>query len=633
MGGFFVKVVRLHRFSRMTTNFDLPPAPAGLGASIRSAIAGAAPSLTPSSATSATALQHALPNFGISAEAALRGVGQAIAPSPAMPTLAMWAGAPELAHRIVAEASVTHGAFVEAAKAIHAALLPSLALVEFPQPRDTPAGSMLQGAWVKEADLYRAHVLLWPGFLALEIESKVCASTATLRLTSEAQGEAGDGGRVVFRLVGESRRAARLATRAPTGAEITALVIQQVAAAAGALTKALDRGALNGVAVTPLTRLETAAEARAYRARPASPWPRVAVLAPHARAICDDGLLDAFEVVVCANRSVFAALTGFSGGVALAAPSLPFQRHPDLDPVDSRGLGDEACRGIVPQVCKDFLLAHCTADPATLSSHGLKHLGLVSSVGLVTSGRSPITSGDQEAIVSDLRRQLEGQKADAAAERKRLDQVVAAATADRDAARGRLDAAVAHRADALAEADALRAELATAREHIKALLGMGAGVDVGELPAQPETSRLCSNIGEWASALRPRVVVHPKAIRLAEKSVYPDEGEVARALDLLAGPYWQMKFAPAPGSRERCLAALASEGLEASPTGTASTDHRFASQYEVMHDNRRLTMDMHLKGPRRRGTSQVLRIYFTFLEDRKQILVGSLPEHLDNRLT
>jgi hypothetical protein len=180
--------------------------------------------------------------------------------------------------------------------------------------------------------------------------------------------------------------------------------------------------------------------------------------------------------------------------------------------------------------------------------------------------------------------------------------------------------------------DAQRQQILELQQQLNGLIAP-AKAESGAQQEGPSYPASLEDIDAWAkTALADgRIVLHPKAIAAAKASSFQEPELVYRSLEALRDYYWPMRFAPAEGSRALWKEALAELRLECSNTGTATTDHRTAPFYQVTHEGRMYTLDLHLKGNSSFDPRLGYRLYFSVDRERQLVIVGALPNHLPNR--
>jgi hypothetical protein len=127
-----------------------------------------------------------------------------------------------------------------------------------------------------------------------------------------------------------------------------------------------------------------------------------------------------------------------------------------------------------------------------------------------------------------------------------------------------------------------------------------------------------------------RLVVTPSAWRAARSSVYEDFGFVMDVLSLLGNDYLEMMISGDDDARVRFAAREKALRVEVSSVGLATSHRRLAGQYRTTWNGQAYVLDRHVSGSSSRNRQRGFRVYFAWDEARQMIVVGSLPEHLDN---
>ena len=204
--------------------------------------------------------------------------------------------------------------------------------------------------------------------------------------------------------------------------------------------------------------------------------------------------------------------------------------------------------------------------------------------------------------------------------------------------RARLDKSEAQKRQALSEVAALREQLAgkqtealEASAHRAQHKAAAAQASAGDVAGLPST---WDELFDWTHRRYPdEIHFTSRARRAARKSAYRDVPLVAQSIALLCDDYRRVKIEGGDDARaaleERCKSLRVTVG----PTGAAPSDHRTAELYQASLDGKRYALDMHVQGSSSRDPTKSLRIYFAWLPDRRQILVGHLPGHLRNSLS
>lgn len=139
------------------------------------------------------------------------------------------------------------------------------------------------------------------------------------------------------------------------------------------------------------------------------------------------------------------------------------------------------------------------------------------------------------------------------------------------------------------------------------------------------------DLDEWAALHSERIIILPRAIAAAKRSLYEDHALVFAGLDLLANTYRQVKVGEVP--RERLLEEAQRLGLDIGGSVDPSRAGSEGDEYFVRWGGRRRFLDQHLAKGISRDPRYTLRIYFTWDESDGKAIVGWLPSHLSNSLT
>lgn len=153
---------------------------------------------------------------------------------------------------------------------------------------------------------------------------------------------------------------------------------------------------------------------------------------------------------------------------------------------------------------------------------------------------------------------------------------------------------------------------------------------VREAPRSERTWRL-RDLAEWAAANSERIIVHQRAIGASRRSLYEDEKLAYEALEFLAGDYSAMRRGEA--TLDAVQDKLRNLGLELTRSIEQSRSGEEGEQYFIRWGGQRRFLRWHLRKGVSRDPRYALRIYFCWVEEVQRVLVGSLPAHLDNRIT
>lgn len=156
------------------------------------------------------------------------------------------------------------------------------------------------------------------------------------------------------------------------------------------------------------------------------------------------------------------------------------------------------------------------------------------------------------------------------------------------------------------------------------------GQDENEIVLFPET---LDGFEEWCDKyLAGRIVLSSKAKRGIKQSTYNDVQLIYRAVYMLGHEYLDMRLAIADQQayEDKCTElGVESKGKPISEARLGETDGTYFFDY----DGQKVFMDHHLCKGNSHDPVYTLRIYFAWDEDSGRVLIGSLPEHLDTRIS
>lgn len=156
----------------------------------------------------------------------------------------------------------------------------------------------------------------------------------------------------------------------------------------------------------------------------------------------------------------------------------------------------------------------------------------------------------------------------------------------------------------------------------------------------PDTSikipKTYEDLPDWVSEnLVGRVVLHPRAIRAVREACYENVELVCRTLLLLANEY-RNKELGYPDANEALDQQLEKLTVECTPSISLERAGQEGDTYFVQYPNHtanRRFLEKHIRKGTSREDRYCLRIYFFWDNDTRQVVVGWLPSHLENRLT
>jgi hypothetical protein len=140
-----------------------------------------------------------------------------------------------------------------------------------------------------------------------------------------------------------------------------------------------------------------------------------------------------------------------------------------------------------------------------------------------------------------------------------------------------------------------------------------------------------ADMQQWADQNVDRLVVMPRAIAEAKKSIYSDPRLVYDVLEMLAETYRKVKLSELDRSvlKKECERLGVSIGGSVDPARAGMT----GGEYHVSYGGRKRFVDQHVSKGTSRDERFCLRIYFFWCNDTKRPIVGWLPSHLTNSKT
>lgn len=162
-----------------------------------------------------------------------------------------------------------------------------------------------------------------------------------------------------------------------------------------------------------------------------------------------------------------------------------------------------------------------------------------------------------------------------------------------------------------------------------------AALSRGETTAPRERLQDLSSFGAWVHQnVGPNLWFAPKAIRAVEKNhQFGDPGLIGDAVHLLEDQYVAMKRQPGVARRNAYEERLAALGLEESPCFANRDDLKGYPEYSLVYRDEKHWCDRHVKHGGGADPRTMFRIYFCWDENEQIVLVGHLPNHLDNNMT
>ena len=135
---------------------------------------------------------------------------------------------------------------------------------------------------------------------------------------------------------------------------------------------------------------------------------------------------------------------------------------------------------------------------------------------------------------------------------------------------------------------------------------------------------------QWCEEhLAGRLVLTSKALHHARRSRFLDVSFAYRVLWFLAEHYVPARC----DGGEDFKTGLGEMGLEVSPVGRSALERSSKDTYSTDYKGERVALDWHVKGSNSRDPRYGFRIYFHWDAKERCMVIGSLPEHLDNHLS
>ncbi len=145
---------------------------------------------------------------------------------------------------------------------------------------------------------------------------------------------------------------------------------------------------------------------------------------------------------------------------------------------------------------------------------------------------------------------------------------------------------------------------------------------------------------EWVEGrLAGGLVLHPRARRSLLSAKYEDPARIAEVIDLLAGPYRDSRILqgePARESKERYLERARELGFTVKRSISENQASEYGDTYFVDYkigNTTKQLLEWHLVRGNARDPRHCARIYYFWDAERRVVVVGGAPEHLENQLT
>lgn len=177
----------------------------------------------------------------------------------------------------------------------------------------------------------------------------------------------------------------------------------------------------------------------------------------------------------------------------------------------------------------------------------------------------------------------------------------------------------------------LRLTQSKVRDLLARPVSSGSIDQVEDKPEAPAPIEDLSGLAEWALKNSERITLLSRALNGAKKSRYENPAAVYAALEVLAGPYRDYRLAKL--DKAGLNAALAAAGVQFAGAVGANVAGSHGDDYFVSWAGRRRFLEFHLSKGGGRDERYCMRIYFFWDDEARQVVVGSLPSHLNNSLS
>lgn len=128
-----------------------------------------------------------------------------------------------------------------------------------------------------------------------------------------------------------------------------------------------------------------------------------------------------------------------------------------------------------------------------------------------------------------------------------------------------------------------------------------------------------------------RIYLHQRAKKGIKTADYKDIEAVCDAISCLGNYYYLMHMQQK--TREEYIDELKRLHIEDLPAVSDIAASKFESQYYIEYFGKKMLLERHLKKGNSRDTRECLRIYYFWDDDMNQVVIGSLPGHLDTTQT
>jgi len=182
-------------------------------------------------------------------------------------------------------------------------------------------------------------------------------------------------------------------------------------------------------------------------------------------------------------------------------------------------------------------------------------------------------------------------------------------------------------------------QLKNENDRLRAALYRFQYVDVGqERPTSKPADRPLQSyedLEDWADeVLGPHIAIHRKALKDCRQNGHPDMMErIAKTL-LTIRDYWiPHKLEGGLERRDAATTALAALGVDDEPCFTQREKARGKPEYSVRDGDVTRVLYDHFKYGNSRSNAEQFRIYYSWDDDKRRLIIGKMPSHLPNDMS
>jgi len=164
---------------------------------------------------------------------------------------------------------------------------------------------------------------------------------------------------------------------------------------------------------------------------------------------------------------------------------------------------------------------------------------------------------------------------------------------------------------------------------------------LGLAPQEETFPETLEELEGWCNAnkrRRERLLILPSAIDEARTSPFEDVALVYKSLNLLATEYFELRVRGGNDRRRKWRSGREALGLSVAPSISKSRAGEQKSEYFVKYPagnplGSKRFLEQHLKKGNDRDKRFCFRLYFFWDKEKRLVVVGWLPSHLDTRAT